>query len=86
MLLNFVNPSDIDNWLRVNAAATSTRRSTKDNWRAYLAANGGTGNSIDELEHTYLRAQGKTGTMSDAWSKQLAGTGTLKDKMRSTYK
>lgn len=87
-ILHVVRPSDLQNWIKVNAAG-SYKTKPQDSWRAYLQANGGVGGTLRDLEVTFLQAQGATGTtLRDKWLSYLtaqAGTKT-KEKAKNLYK
>ena len=70
-ILAAVSPSNLQNWIKNNAAG-SLKGSAMESWRAYLAANGGTGNSLYDMETSYLTAQAiGAGTMYDRWALKL---------------
>lgn len=89
-LLRTVRPSDLQNWIRVNAAG-SLKSHPEDSLKAYFAANSGTGKTLADLEMSFLIAAGATGkTMHDLWLSYLAGLGAggtkTKEKLRGRYK
>lgn len=92
MIFQLVRPSNMQNWLRTNAAVhvTSAGGNYKQAWRLYLAANGGTGKSDNEIEMNFLRTQGATGrSLREMWSSYLSAqgqSGSSGSKAMSKYK
>lgn len=83
-----VLPSNLMNWIAVNAPA-SARQTVTEAWFAYLRANGGTGITQHDLEQSFLTTQAVgPGTLVDRWNAFLAaqpGTNSG-EKSRSKYR
>lgn len=87
-ILRSIRPSDLQNWIKTNAAGSHKSRPA-DSWRAYLQANSGVGGTFRDLETTFLQAQGAAGdTLRDKWASYLsAQSGTkAKEKAKNLYK
>jgi len=88
-VLAVTKPSNVQNWVRVNAAGSLKAKPT-ESWRAYLLANSATGQDFGQLEHSFLDAAGATGkTLADKWNSYLAGIpvagANVKEKIRTRY-
>lgn len=87
-ILRIVRPSNLQNWIKVNAAG-SLKGTPKDSWWSYLKANGGTGSTFHDLEHSFLTAQVvASGRLPQRWALYLAGQSGSKpvEKARNNYK
>lgn len=87
-ILTAVTPSNLQNWIAVNAPA-SLKKTARESWEAYLVANGGTGKTLYDLETSYLNGQAiGAGTLYDRWNAKLSAAAGKSghEKARSFYK
>lgn len=73
MILRWVKPPALQNWIAVNAAG-SLKSTAGDSWRAYLVSQAATGNSLMDLENSFLSAT-VGGNHADKWRTWLAANG-----------